>query len=160
MPVVVIAITVVVRCEVVNEKYPGGMAAFKQDVPNNTFSTDGELAAASFMNPRDVGHFIYQVLQSKGLKFHDEEGKCFDIVVVDQNQGPTCPTGDCAWIKFGKQGAVSFCWTGTDDPSGSSLCGPSWWTPEKSASMNFIPQEVLDSGKLTVKVRKEDDSEE
>jgi hypothetical protein len=145
MPVVVHAITVVVRCAAIEERYPGGMAAFEEDVPNNTFCTDGELANNSFMHPADVRQFIER-LEGKGLKWL-VNNMAQDFVVVDQHKGP-CSI--CDWIHFGKQkGPVSFCWIGTEGPDGRRLIGPSWWKPEDSAKLNFIPNEEAANATIT-----------
>jgi hypothetical protein len=143
MPVLVICITVAVRCAAIEKSYPGGTAAFEQDAVNGPYCSDGELAVLSFMDPRSVGAFI-SGLEEKGLQFL-VNNKAQDMVVVDQHQGPC---NNCDWINFGKEDDVSFCWIGTESPTGK-LAAPSWWTQDKSASMSFIPNELVASGAVT-----------
>jgi DNA-binding transcriptional regulator YiaG len=44
MGVLVECISVIVRCSSLEEKYPGGVAAYEADAPNRTFCTDEHLA--------------------------------------------------------------------------------------------------------------------
>lgn len=81
MSVLVEAITVVVRNDAVDRCVPGGVSTL---VENNTFRTDGKLAAIGFMSPADVEVYILN-LQKAGLRFV-EQGRCRDIVVIDQIQ--------------------------------------------------------------------------
>jgi hypothetical protein len=164
MPIVVVAITVAVRCDAiegkVGEGYPGGLQGFENDAPNDTFSTDGELASCSFMSPQDAGDFINTIQSKSGLKFLvGEDNQAQDIVVVDQRQGPC---NKCDWIHFGTQvigdKVISFCWIGSNEVAGRELKGPSWWTPEHNSNdMTFIPQEMIDNGAV---VFREDQEEE
>lgn len=96
MAVLIEAISVVVRTDVLFEKYPGGWNAFKKIVPNDTLCCDNELARVGFMAPMDVRAFVER-LQQAGLVFVNS-GKAVDLAVVDQLQGPTVP---CDWLEFG-----------------------------------------------------------
>jgi hypothetical protein len=96
MSVLVEAITVVVRSDAVDLRIPGGVTALGANSPNSTFRTDGKLAAVGFFSPTDVEVYIL-TLQKAGLRFV-EQGKCRDIVVIDQIHGPTLP---CDWIEIG-----------------------------------------------------------
>ena len=96
MAVLIEAISVVIRINVLFEKYPGGWNAFKKIVPNNTLCSDNELARVGFMAPQDVSAFVGD-LQQSGLVFLHSE-KAVDLAVVDQLRGPTTP---CDWLEFG-----------------------------------------------------------
>jgi hypothetical protein len=110
MAVLAEAISVVVRCDAIRERLPGGEAAFNAMVPNNTLCSDGELVRVGFMGPAPVKAFIGE-LEAAGLRFL-VDGKATDLVVVDQLRGPTVP---CDWIEFarlpfGPDKRVAVCW--------------------------------------------------
>jgi hypothetical protein len=111
MAVLVEAISVVVRRDAIDRSFDGGWRAFVSCVPNATLCTDSQLARVGFMDPMAVGKFVEGV-QAAGLVFLQSE-KCTDIVVVDQQRGPTMPCEwlDFAHIPFGKSGGkVAACW--------------------------------------------------
>src|SRR6202166_2268387 len=89
--------------------------------PNITFRTDGKLAAVGFMTPADVEVYIL-ALQKVGLRFV-EQGKCRDIVVIDQIRGPTLP---CDWIDMGTEpDGTKFVWL-RGAPQGAMVASKSW----------------------------------
>jgi hypothetical protein len=153
MAVLVEAISVVVRRDSIERSFDGGWTAFVAFVPDATLCTDGRLARVGFMDPKTVGKFVGS-LQAAGLAFL-ESGKCTDIVVVDQQRGPTMP---CEWLEFahipfGKSGGkVAACWLfegrrlapGVHFPGISiDLATPGNWTFEGSLSerFSFVPNE-------------------
>jgi hypothetical protein len=90
MPVLIEGISVVIRVEVLNKLYPGGVEQFSKDAPNGTLCSDGELVKVSFMSPLDVGALVDE-LESHGIvyinKGDDVDKKAVDVVVVDQQMG-------------------------------------------------------------------------
>jgi hypothetical protein len=96
MAVLVEAITVVIRRDALDAKYPGGFTAFQQQAPflasRDTLVTDGELVGISFMSPVDVRGFC----DDMGRLGFSSPGEPVDLVVVDQHSGPTVP---CEWIE-------------------------------------------------------------
>ena len=54
MPVLIEAISIGIRAEVVNKLYPGGWDGFRDDCPNKTLCADNELIRVGFMNPTDA----------------------------------------------------------------------------------------------------------
>ena len=96
MAVLIEAITVVIRREAIDSKYPGGLTAFKQQAPylasRDTLVDDGELIGISFMTPADVRCFCEDMAR---VGFSPPE-EPVDLVVVDQYAGPTVP---CEWIE-------------------------------------------------------------
>ena len=122
-------------------------------MPNATLCTDGQLARVGFMDPKAVEKFV-EGLRAAGLVF-TASGKCADIVVVDQQRGPTMP---CDWIEFasipfGKSGGkIAACWLfeGPRLAAGIhlsrqsiDLATPNGWTFEGSMSerFSFVPNE-------------------
>lgn len=97
MSVLVEAISVIIRRDAINAKYPGDWAAFVQAAPNATLCYDNELARIGFMHPQDVGNFIDRLAQH-GLTFL-VDNKTQDLAVADQQRGLTT---ECDWLEFAK----------------------------------------------------------
>ena len=93
MPVLIEAITVVIRRDAVDANLAGGWAALRELIPNKTFCTDGTLARVAFLDPDAVRQFVEQ-LEAGGLTFAPE-GEAVDLAVVDQFHGFTRP---CPWL--------------------------------------------------------------
>jgi hypothetical protein len=96
MAVLIEAISVVVKLGAVFGRFPGAWDGFKAVVPNRTLCSDNELARIGFMTPDDVERFTKE-LRSNHL-IHLRDGQAIDVVVVDQQAGPT---SKCSWIEFG-----------------------------------------------------------
>ncbi len=69
MAVLIEGISVVVPVDVLEEKYPGGLDAYANDCPNQTFCCDGELTRVGFMTPVDVGLDKHKLKPEKLLDF-------------------------------------------------------------------------------------------
>ena len=110
MAVLAEAISVVVRCDAILQRLPGGEEAFESMVTNDTYCSDGELVRVGFLGPGPVEAFVRE-LEAAGLRYL-VDGKATDFVVVDQRHGPTTP---CDWIEFaripfGPDQRVAACW--------------------------------------------------
>ena len=135
--VLVEALSVVGRREVLEKKYPGGVSGYERDCPNRTFCADDHLVRAGFMVPDDVRVFV-ESLATHGI-VHLRHGKAVDIVVVDQFQGPTSP---CDWIEGGRHpDGYSAVWLAGTIPGW--FAHPVGWSPEQSARMNFASNEEV-----------------
>ena len=97
MAVLCEAISVVVRRDSIDKYFKGGWVRFKQNIPNSTMCTDGELVRVGFMYTNAVQE-NFESLEAGGLQFKEEKkflgvfGKGRnkkDIVVVDQHQTDT-----------------------------------------------------------------------
>ena len=140
MAVLIEAISVVVRADALLRAF-GDWRLFKAQVPNDTLCADGELARVGFMTPEDVEAYV-KLLTGAGLVFA-ENGHAKDIVVVDQQRGPTSP---CTWIEFGhvsldrdpakKVAACRF-----KGSTSMQIVRPEGWQYEGSlsASFGFVP---------------------
>jgi hypothetical protein len=95
MSILVEAITVVFINATADRHIQGGVDAIQKNTPNSTFRTDGLVSAISFMDPESTGNFV-DTLLNVGMQFV-EDGAAQDIVVIDQNRGPTA---QCDWIGF------------------------------------------------------------
>jgi len=134
MPVLVEALSVVIKAKRIEAAYPGAWDGFVADVPNDTLCSDGALVRLGFMTPKDLNACV------KGLELHGlihlNDGKAEDFVLVDQQRGPLEP---CEWIQFGKMrnehGDVSICrMAGSTD---ETFVAPDGWTYESSLSHRF-----------------------
>ena len=97
MPVLIEAISVVVRRDAVDAKFPGGWEAFMGWVANKTLCSDANLARVGFMAQADVKHFISE-LEAHGLTYLCD-GSALDITVIDQQRGFAAP---CDWAETGR----------------------------------------------------------
>jgi len=144
MAVLVEGISVIVKRDAIVAVYPGGWDAFVRGAPNRTLCADTELARVGFMTPQDVETFVKH-LEQVGLRFL-ADGKSVDIVIVDQNEGPTTP---CDWLQFGRVGLadcggeVAACRTpGSKDPQ---IAVPDGWVFGESLTRqsSFVPTDGL-----------------
>lgn len=132
MSVLLEAISVIARRGTIEEKYPGGMAAYETHCPNKTFCADQHLVRIGFMTPADVEGFA-RVLASFGL-VHLRQGEAIDFVIVDQFRGPTSP---CVWIDGGRHpDGYSAAWLRGTVPGWFAT--PKGWTPLQSKQMHFV----------------------
>lgn len=96
MPVLVEAISVIVRRDAIDRSCPGGWKGFLSLVPNGTLCMDAQIARVGFMNPIDVRGFA-AILVKNGLTAMTPSNSFADFVVIDQHSGPTAP---CDWIEY------------------------------------------------------------
>lgn len=131
MPVLIEAISVVINAKRLSDSFPGGWDGFVADAPNDTLCSDGELVRLGFMEPKDVEACV-RGLEAVGLVYM-RDGRCVDMVVVDQNRGPTTL---CEWIEFGKmrrgESDVSICRLAGS--TAETFVTPDGWTFENSLS--------------------------
>ena len=96
MAVLVEAISVIIRVEVLVERFPGGWKTFEANPPNATLCADGDLVRVGFMAPPDVAAYG-QWLEGFGIRYV-VDGNAADLVVAEQRTGFTAP---CNWAEFG-----------------------------------------------------------
>lgn len=96
MPVLVEAISVIVRIEAVRRVLGNDWSRFVELVENQTLCCDNELARVGFMVRPDVEAFV-QLLESRGFRYRDEQGAAVDLVVADQLHGPMV---QCEWAEW------------------------------------------------------------
>jgi hypothetical protein len=129
MAVLVEALSVIVQNRTIEEKYPGGMTAYWTDCPNGTFCNDEYLSRVGFTMPFDVQQFL-NPLMGMGFRFV-EEGESQEIVVVDQEDGPTAP---CRWLKVGDH-PDGFQYAALAGDLGDRVAKPQDWTLERSLTI-------------------------
>lgn len=97
MAVLVEALTVVIRREALEARFPGGAAGFKAQAPNRTFRMDAHFAAVGFMDPQDV-RACNQWLAAMGLIQDNEDESARDFVLAQQtHRNFTVP---CDWAEI------------------------------------------------------------
>lgn len=96
MAVLVEGISVVIRREAIESKYPGGWGFFEKDTPQTTLCADEELVRVGFQTFQEVDAYIEQI-QKFGIVFMRED-QAVDLAVVHQMQGIASP---CEWLEFG-----------------------------------------------------------
>ncbi|WP_225071372.1 hypothetical protein [Desulfuromonas sp. CSMB_57] len=155
MPVLVEAISIIVRMDAINMKYSGGWLGFMRGVPNQTLCFDDDLARIGFMASNEAEAYIRTLVQG-GLTFMHEE-QAIDIAVIDQIRGPLVPV---KWLDFARvplatpEQKVTACWLhhapkGTVAPRPAppmTLATPAGWQYEESLSANvrFVSADDLD----------------
>ena len=97
MAILVEAISVVVRADSIEAKFPGGWEAFRGWIQNQTLCADGELVRIGFMSPQETRQFVEEI-QAEGLTYI-EGGEAKDLIVADQQRGFVMP---CSWAEFGR----------------------------------------------------------
>jgi hypothetical protein len=122
MSVLCEALSVLVRAATLDEKYPGGLAAYRSGVPNQTWCSDGKLTRVGFML-EDVLSYL-GVLRARSALVTDVNGRWIDVAVVDQFTGPTAP---CNWVKFERHAQYSHAWRLGFPPG--PLATPDHWVP-------------------------------
>lgn len=130
MAVLIEGLSIIVPVQVIEEKYAGGVKAYKNDCPNRTFCSDGVLTRVGFMTPTDARAFG-ESLMAQGFVFQDENG-FVDLAVVDQREGPTAP---CSWLDWGSNEKMAGAWLANQEPG--KLAVPTGWDYEHSLSKQF-----------------------
>jgi len=136
MSVLVEAHSIIVRCDAIDDRYPGGWERFAAEVPNRTLCSDGEIARVGFMQPTDAQAYINHLVRC-GLRFR-EHGTAVDLAAAFQLSGMLVP---CTWLEFGRiflnpcSASVAFCRLrgGTN----TQLVKPDNWKYEGSLSQTF-----------------------
>jgi len=146
MAVIVEGISVIVRCESIEARYPGGWEGYVKDAANKTFCNDELLARVGFMAPYDVDRFVSR-LERLGFEFV-RDGRAIDVCVVDQIIGPTAP---CDWLEYlhmdihggGETVCVAVCRAVGDQRN--DVFTPESWDIQDSLSRNYkwIPSEEM-----------------
>lgn len=97
MAVLVEAISVIIKRDVIEARYPGGWDGFVATAPNRTLCADTALVRVGFMVPADVDQFV-SVLARSGIVYL-KDGLAQGLCVVDQLGG--CMV-QCDWLDVGR----------------------------------------------------------
>jgi hypothetical protein len=96
MAVLVEGISVVIRRQAIESKYPGGWRFFEKDTREKTLCADEELVRVGFHTLQEVDGYIERI-QKLGIVFMQDD-QAVDLAVVHQMQGIASP---CDWLEFG-----------------------------------------------------------
>ena len=99
MPVLIEALSVVIRVDRIQAKVPTNSPVAGQMASHPSFCADGELLRLAFMQPQHVADFVAD-LESLGLRhvIEDADGRrAEDLAVVDQLTGPTV---EAPWLEY------------------------------------------------------------
>jgi hypothetical protein len=144
MPVLVEAISVIIRIQAIRDNYPSGWESFVQNAPNSTLCYDNELARVGFMAPDDCETYVNHLKLVGGLQYL-KNGKCIDIAVADQQQGcyQTCDWAEFKYVEL-EPGQPVYAARMKGDSSQQLYC-PHDWEYEKSLShkFTFVPVRLV-----------------
>jgi len=137
MSVLVEAFSIIVRNDSLEARFPGGVTAYRESVPNQTFCTDGSITRVGFMPSTDVEHWLESALVEHGLGLDLTTGMSDTTVVIDQMKGPTRP---CDWISVADhQDGYRYCWLSGTDPG--LFSAPGYWAPANFRDLSFLTQD-------------------
>jgi len=111
MGVLLEGISIIVRNDALESRYPGGVEGLRADCPNGSFCTDGTLSRAAFMDERDAACFI-GLLLAHGLEL-GEQGAA-DIAVFAHGGRLRQP---CLWLEMEvNRDGLPICWLAGTKP--------------------------------------------
>jgi len=128
MAIAIEAVTVVVKNEAIEHRYPGGAETFRSNIPNRTFCADESLSRCSFMVEADAEAFLKE-LGSLGLRVEDGS----DAVICDAFHQAMRPA--CDWLLMGAYQKSVIAWLAGEDVK--TIVGPPGWDPENPKPLKF-----------------------
>lgn len=135
MAVVIDAWAVVARRSAVDEKLPGGAAAWCEATPNRVACVDRGLCCAGFMHEADALEFA-AALERHGLRA--QEGGQFCDVAIAHARGRMRHA--CNWLDVGTYGGVTAAWLRGSDPE--PLVVPLHWRGESRPIFHMTEEEA------------------
>ena len=89
--------SVIVRNKTLEDRLPGGLSAFRELCPNQTFCTDGQISRVGFMHSSDANAFIAKLGAAGLVPF--KENVSVDVALTDELFGLYHA---CDWLEIGK----------------------------------------------------------
>ncbi len=93
---------VIIPKQVLEARYPGGVAQYKQDAPAFSFAEDEVLTRVAFMSSAEVSEYI-DTLLAKGLVYDEDKERADDFSVLTNMWGPSW---EVAWLEYD----MAKCW--------------------------------------------------
>jgi hypothetical protein len=154
MAVLVEAISIIIRKETIDAKYPGGVDQYIEDCPNRTFCMDEDITRVGFMSPEDVDVFIDN-LEFLGFTYVTN-GQYDEIAVAVQFKGFILPCDwlECLDVKIFK-GDQKLMACQIKDSAVCRLFYPCDWDYESSLSKEVVMVETEDVDKRMMFLRHE-----
>jgi hypothetical protein len=139
---------VIVRKDALEAMYPGGVARYKERVPNGTYCEDEYLTRVGFMHPDDVEQYLKE-LSAEGLTITNERGEFVDVAVID-NVGtgpiPATPWRPCPWLTYTAVFHPPIQGVSLDGTPRTGIALPAGWTPEQAAGLRWTLIEEFEAG--------------
>jgi hypothetical protein len=134
MAVLVEGVCLLLRCEAVEKRYPGGVAALAEACTAEAVCADDDLMALTFEDSDAAEDYLAE-LEQLGFR-HLYNDMAVDAVLADPHLGPVSP---CGWAEYGQaeidadpNKRVALCaMPGTDI---GDLCVPKGWKYKGSLS--------------------------
>lgn len=144
--------SIIVRIDSIERKFPSGMRAFvDRKGATKGFCADGELVRFGLREGLEV-EMLMQDLLAWGFVHVDAEGKAVDIALIDQLQGPLQA---CDWLEWGRvtmgDAAVNACRLVGSKVDGVAV--PVAWTFQHSASALHLLIEAADLPAAATRLR-------
>lgn len=133
MSVLVEAISLVVRWDLLAAHYPGGVRGFADDCRNETYCTDGLLARVGFLTHRDLLPYVCDFEERCGVALLSDEGRT-NLCVLDQEDGPL---SGCDWLQF-RRHPEGFGEAWLSGLPKANLCSPRGWIAPSAAGSGSL----------------------
>lgn len=150
MPVLIEALSVVIRLDRLKAKASGDSPVFRQMAAHPSYCADGELCRLAFFRPDDVAAFVGD-LERMGLRHvvEDAQGRhAEDLAVVDQQAGPTVAADwlEVRLVDFVSDGTQPVNTARLKDGKETRTMFPNGWRWEGSMSQQarFVPADKAD----------------
>jgi hypothetical protein len=97
--------SVIAPIRALEERYPGGLAAYRDDCPNNSYLQDDHLTRVGFMSTADAEEYLGQVA-AKGLRVTGDPSTSEALILCSGRE----PMPPCDWLVTGEHDGVVACW--------------------------------------------------
>jgi|GEM_PF-3044174 len=102
--------SVIVPTRALDERYAGGLKAYRDDCPNNSYLQDDHLARVGFMSTAEAEEYLGQIA-AKGLRV-TEDPSTSDALILCSGREPA----PCNWLMIGEHDGVVACWLRESPP--------------------------------------------
>jgi hypothetical protein len=126
------ALSVVLRAATLDGLDETAPDVYGRFIADDSYRTDGRLAAVSFRSPHDVAE-LCDALVAAGLVL--DAGEAFvDVAVVDQSRGPT---RGCDWLDcYAHDDGYALCCLAGEDPG--DMAAYEGWSPDERPELEYI----------------------
>ena len=138
MAVLVEATSVIVRRDILDVFYPGGVSAYALDCPNRTYCEDAHLTRVGFMHATQVRSHVSR-LEAFGLQTLLDD-RFIDLAIVTQDTGPT---RSCDWLEFVHVFKLNATFAYLEGKDSNPLVWPGSWSPGATGRIRALNQTDL-----------------
>ena len=104
-------VSVIVRIRAIEERYPGGLTAYRDDCPNNSYLQDDHLTRVGFMSTAEADQYLGEVA-AEGLRVTNDPSTSDALMVCNSRE----PIARCDWLVIGEHDGVTACWLNGSPP--------------------------------------------